>query len=144
MAKLGVRYQLADNRNVTLIYTLRDGELAMQYDPSTQGLIELPLDHPAAQKLDKYTVRDGAVVAKAPVMLTADKPSFAADGVTECRITATGLVGNAAIYQRPGRDPLTLTLADPVLILTSDVGRRYTFQVLDAAHYSEPLTVEAK
>lgn len=135
----GVRYDLATGEILGHDY----GATTVPYTPPAGvGWLDVAPGHPALQAQDAYHVVAGELVPKAVVTLTASAGTFPADGVTECQVTASGLTADAVCWILPTRT-LALPAADPVLVITSDVPRRFVLQVLDPAHWSAPLTVEA-
>ncbi len=141
MAKTAVIYRLADDALLGIVSLARDSDLPLNYDPDTAGCIEIPADHPIRAAQARWRVAGGALVEKATVTLTADHPQFPADGASECRITAAGLVAQATVLVNGQAVPLAP--ADPVLILTSDSPARFRVEVKDPLHWAAPLTVEA-
>lgn len=83
------------------------------------------------------------LVQRARVAISADKASFTADGMDEVTVTFEGLVAEA---EADLGDGLTVTVSptDAIVTLTSDIPRTFEPRVLDANHYSRPITVEAQ
>lgn len=85
---------------------------------------------------------DGALIAKASVTITADKTTITADGIDAATLTFAGLT--ASIVVRLAGQDLTITQADPHLIITSDVPYQFIVKIFDDLHYSNTITVRAE
>lgn len=83
----------------------------------------------------------GALTAKASVTISADKTAITANGTDAATLTFTGLTATVTI-RLAGAD-LTVTQADPELIITSDVPYRFVVKIFDDLHYSNTIEVIA-
>ncbi len=63
--KWGVRYRKADNA-ILGIYGVPDADLAKNFDPAAEGMIEIPEDHPIRGAQACWGVRDGQLVPQEP------------------------------------------------------------------------------
>ena len=109
--------------------------------PDKQTALEIPPNHPVFEHQDQYKIQDGQLVQKNIVRLTANSPTFPADGSTPVQITFENLSGPTSI--EIGGHQITLTPDDNVLTLTADAPQTFTLQVNDADQWSESLNVEA-
>lgn len=139
-----VIYRLADD-SIAGYYGFSNPATANLYplDPATQGKIELSADHPSTGEQHKWRVNNGDLILKAEIVIAPDKTLIVADGVDEAVITFLGLVGDVDVSLGDGLNA-TILPADPTLILTSDVPRRFEIEVSDTLHWSDPISVEAQ
>lgn len=84
----------------------------------------------------------GGLIAKASVTISADKTTIIADGTDAATLTFAGLA--ASIVVRLAGQDLTITQADPHLIITSDVPYQFIVKIFDDLHYSNTITVRAE
>lgn len=84
----------------------------------------------------------GVLTAKAGVTISADKTTIVADGVDAATLTFAGLT--ASVVVRLAGQNLTVTQADPHLIITSDLPRDFVVKILDDLHYSNRIIVRAE
>lgn len=135
----------------SLIYDLMSGEIKKsvratvasdaQAVSSGEGHIEVGDNDAALTAMRHYRVDDGEVAQKAEVTLARNAATFSADGTSEGQITLTGLTQDAQVHV--DQSIVTVTVADPVLVITSDVPRIFAVQVVDAYHWSEIVMIEA-
>jgi hypothetical protein len=135
----GVRY---DPRTGTILASVHLSSDAPPPLPEGEAWCNAPEDHAVFADETRWRVTGGALVEQAVVVLQPDAPLFPADGVAACTITLAGLAADCGVRVRPGGRQ-TVLLADPRLVLTSDVLRTFTIQVDDLAHWSAPVTVRA-
>ena len=64
MAKAGVRYSLADGRVLGTVVVAQDVDLHLNYDPGTEGMCEVPFNHPILVENAGWKVENGALVQK--------------------------------------------------------------------------------
>jgi hypothetical protein len=62
MAKSGVVYRKSDSEIVGVFTVTQDSDLALNYDPATQGLIEIPDVHPILGGSVGWKVENGQLV----------------------------------------------------------------------------------
>ena len=114
-------------------------------DPVNQTKIDLTPAHPIIHEQLKWKVNDAGdnVEQKEVVIISVDKPNILADGIDEAAISLSGLVAPALVSFGNGLSQ-TVTPADPVIQLTSDVPRQFVVEINDMLHFSEPVFVETK
>lgn len=142
MSGAGVRFETASGRILGLYQTALKDDLMLNYDPASEGMIVIPFDHHIFSQQDRWRIVAGALLGKAQVTIMADRQQFRADGIAEARFIFAGLEGEA-ICRVDGLGMYPVTLADPVLVVTSDVPRAFRLRVEDPRHWSEWITVEA-
>jgi len=141
MRHYGVRYETAAGRIVASVVASTDAE-ASALCGAGEAFLSAADGHDAMTHEGRWVVVAGALVALPEVTLTPDVLTFAADGIAECTITASGTTGDVAVFVMPG-GPVTLPAADAVLVLTADVATIFRVTVTDPALWAEPLTVRA-
>ena len=145
MSKAGVVFDLATEEIKWLVRVSKDSDLALNFDPTTQGLIELLPDHSIFSEQFKWRIEIIAGQARLEqtdrVIITPDRFSFNADGIDEVTIQFQFVAPSATINLGGG---LTAPVPpDGTLILTSDVPRVFVVQVQDRFHWSRPVRIEA-
>lgn len=136
-------------------YRLTDGLIDGTYSANTEDLLTAQIvpDDPTygylmsdtelgAQELaERYAVVDGALQAKALIIIVADPLQFQADGIDACLISVEPII---ACTLRVNGVARALTMADPILELTSDSPQTFVVRLEPmATHWAEPLTLEA-
>ena len=141
MRHYGVRYETAAGRIVASVVASTDAE-ASALCGAGEAFLSAADGHDAMTHEGRWVVVDGALVALPEITLTPDVVTFDADGVDACTITATGLSGDVDVRVEPG-ETVTLTIADPVVILTADVATAFVVTAVGPDVWSERLTVRA-
>lgn len=103
-----------------------------------QAASRLPTDAEKASADSAFT----ELQQRAKVRITTNKVRFLADGLEAATVTFEGLVASA-VAELGGALTAAVSPVDPVVVLTSDIPRLFTVRILDAAHWSKPLHVEA-
>lgn len=145
MSKIRVKYRLADGALLGAIQVSNDADLALNYDSGSEGLIEVPEGHDSLHQQMRWRIwriDAGLLVQKVTVTITPDRSTFPADGIAESRLTLGGLVGPGTLQLGNGLS-VPVSPGDSVVILTSDVRRRFVAELVDDLHWSEPVAVEA-
>lgn len=144
MSRAWLIFDLA-TKNILGLHSSSNEETSDLYpeNPSTQGKIELSLDHPIFGEQLKWRVVDGpAVQLKTEVVVSSNKGQILADGVDEATISFVGLT--APVQVELGDNIMTVVNNnDPELVITSDVPKTFEISIVDDLHYAEPITVEA-
>ncbi len=97
-------------------------------------------EDPGSLEMTSY-VHEELLLTKQALTLTANVPTFAADGMAECAITVEpfvpcDVVVNGAV--------VPLTAEDPTLVLTADIPTVFTIALAPMVAYrADPVTVEA-
>jgi hypothetical protein len=95
----------------------------------------------APQPVGQWWVQDGQLVAATELTIEADAVPIAADGVDACTMTVRPFVPCTLLVSG---EPQALTVADPTLVLTSDVPHVFRVSLAPLAGYwATPITVEA-
>lgn len=111
--------------------------------PVGRTFIEIPVSHPAINNQIRWRVLNKVLVEKTEITLTADKVQIIPDGVDEATIMLAGMTGSVEISLGEGLDEIVL-VSDPILVVTSDVPRKFEVRVLDVFHWADPITIEAR
>lgn len=117
-----------------------DDAAAKRWDRMPNG--QPPRRLPTDAERDEAEADFPALAQRARVRVLVDKAQITADGQDEATVTFTGLVAPADIDLGDGL-VVTVDPADPELVITSDVPRRFEVRALDDVHWSRPLTVVA-
>lgn len=64
MSCIGVVYNKASGTIIGYFSVGNNADLHLNFDPETQGLIELPLDHPALYEQEKWEIFEDALRRK--------------------------------------------------------------------------------
>lgn len=64
MSKLGVVYEKSTGEIVGYVSVNQDADLALNFNPATQEMVELPIDHPSQYEQDKWEIRAGRLERK--------------------------------------------------------------------------------
>ncbi len=143
MAKGVVIYDLATKELLSVHQVSNDAHVSVfPAQPATEGAIVVPITHSVVTEQARWRIQAGALVQKATVVITPNKTAITADGVDEATLDFVGLVADATVSFGLGL-LRTVTVADPQIILTSDVPQVFEIQMADALHWSNPVLVEA-
>ncbi len=139
-----------------LRYTMTDGQITGVWTASSDALLAAQIveDDPISGYLltteaidpgivqERYGLIAGVVTAKQERVLSADVPTFAADGVTMCTVSIVPFI--ACSVQVNGGTPVALSEADPTLEITADLPGRFVITLVRmAGTWAEPVMVEA-
>ena len=144
MAKGVVIYDLATDEMLSVHQVSNDANVAIfPVKPATEGAIVVPITHSVVTEQRRWRIVAGVLVQKTTVTLMANKATIAADGADEATLDFVGLVASATVSFGLGLTR-TVTVADPQIILTSDVAQLFELQIIeDALHWSNVVGVEA-
>lgn len=120
-----------------------DHAAALRWDLMANGVPARAL--PTKEQFAEAEAPFPELAQRARVGIAVQNATFAADGVAQAVLTFTGLVAaTEVIVTGPsGELKATVSPADPVLGLTSDVPSLFSVRVLDAVHWSRPVEIEA-
>lgn len=142
MPKSGVRYRTVDQAILGIVLVSRDADLMLNFDPATEGMIEVPGNHGILSAQLQWRIIDGVLEQKSIVTITASKVAFLANGVDSVALTLIGLVA-PAILSLGGGLTVGVSPADANVTITSDLPRLFVAELIDNLHWSALVSVEA-
>jgi hypothetical protein len=137
-----------------LKYALSDGGIQTLYQANTLELVQaqivagdpvygylVPSIDLSPDQLDRYEVIGVTVQSKAEIAFTVSARAFLANGAATCAITLAPFVASTILTNRV---PTVLTIADPVLTLTSSVPAIFQVKLVPRPGYwAPPVIVQA-
>jgi hypothetical protein len=139
--KTVVKWKTSDPDRLIALCVTQDSDLALNYDPGTESVLELPAGHEANAAPNEWHIVGGQLVQKALVTLTATPQRFTADGVAVCAVSHDHSA-SVDIWVQPGNTVTTVAHGE-TLDLTSDAPQRFSLRVVNPTLRSRPITVEA-
>lgn len=136
-----ILYRKSDSQIIGHVSLSQDSDTQFYPSDDTQVALEIPLNHPALDNQPQWKIVNGALAQKNIVMLTASAPTFPADGTSTVSLTFAGLSGSAVVTV--AGQQVTVSPADNVIKLTSDMPRTFSVQLVDTDQWSNPVNVEA-
>ena len=152
MTAYGCVYDISTLAIQGIFARMTSGELAAMGLSPEQAMLEY--DKATFPTLTNETIKQWCInsgltlpLLKDVVVLSADKPTFTADGVDLCTVSAATLTSdvNATIALDSGeRLPATMTVGTPSFGLTADVPTIFTVGLdINAVHYAEEISMTA-